>query len=267
MLLIVITILTTILILVITIWLLVFFALSDLSYPYINTNNIRKLLIIFPHPDDEALTCGGLIKKLSLEKKQITYLCLTKGEKGQEGAIFDPKLKKTRTKELKKVSKILGITKLIHDDFGDGELSRKRKTLEKRIKQVIKNEKPDTIITYDKSGLYGHPDHITVSEIVTDLILKNNFNNQQNPKLWYISFPQKFYRFTKLPTHMASDPKFIKQKTMPTHKLFTGSSTLTKIKSLYSHKSQLFAFEKSKPKWLPLWFVLTARMFEYYHET
>lgn len=260
-----------------TLWLLTFFALSDFSYPFIDISNIKKALLIFPHPDDEALTCGGLIKKLSQEGKEITYLCLTKGEKGQEGAIFDPKLAEIRSKELKKVAEILGITKLIHDDFGDGELPKKRKSLEKRIKEVIEEEKPDLVVTYDKSGLYGHPDHIVVSEIVTNIIVGEGLSTLpmgrvKNPplrkiSLWYISFPPKFYRFTKLPLHMAENPKFLKRKTMPTHKLFTGSITLTKIRSLYAHKSQLFAFRKSVPRFMPLWFVLSARMFEYYHET
>jgi LmbE family N-acetylglucosaminyl deacetylase len=242
-------------------WLILFFRLTDFSPKNADLSKFNKILLIFPHPDDEVLTCGGLIAKLNQADKNIVDLILTKGEKGQEGAIYDSKLKDIRVKETSEVAKILGLTKIIQDDFGDGELASRKNEIEKRIHEVILDEKPDLIITYDKSGLYGHPDHIAVSEIVASTI------SHQKIKLWYVSFPQKFYNLTKLPTHMADDPNFIKNKKIPNLKFFTGFSTLKKIRALYTYKSQLFAFNKSKPKWLPLWFVLSARLFEYYHQT
>lgn len=246
---------------VLIVWLVIFFLLTDFSYPNINTSVVKKVLLVFPHPDDEVLTCGALIKKCAIEKKQIIYLCLTKGEKGQEGATFNPKLAEIRSREANKVAKILGITKLILDDFGDGELKNKKNVIKKRIREIVQKEKPDLILTYDLSGLYGHEDHIVVSEIVTNLV-----KNINKIKLWYVSFPPNFYRLTKLPTHMASDPEFVKRKTIPNLKFFVGYDALTKIKALYTYKSQLFAFKKGTPKFVPLWFILSTRFFEYYHE-
>lgn len=141
---------------VLIVWLIIFFLLADFSYPNINTSGVKKVLLVFPHPDDEVLTCGALIREFSRQKKQITYLCLTKGEKGQEGATFNPKLAEIRSREASKVANILGITKLIHDDFGDGELKNKKNVIKKRVREVIQEEKPDLIMTYDLSGLYGH---------------------------------------------------------------------------------------------------------------
>lgn len=241
-------------------WLVIFFLLTDFSYPYVSTSEFKKVLLIFPHPDDEVLTCGGLIRKFASQKKQITYLCLTKGEKGQEGATFNPTLAKIRSREAEKVAKILKITKLILDDFGDGELKNKKNVIKKRIREVIQNENPDLILTYDLSGLYGHDDHIVVSEIVTSLV-----KNTNTIKLWYVSFPPKFYRFTHLPTHMASGPNFMKKQSRPSAKFFVGLDSLTKIKALYTYKSQLFAFKKGNPKFFPLWFILSTRLFEYYN--
>lgn len=239
-------------------WLYTFFLLADFSPKNANIDKFNKILLIFPHPDDEVLTSGGLIKSLTQANKRVTVHILTKGEKGQEGAIFNPELKEIRTREVNQVAKILGIQKLILDDFGDGELPNKKQLIDKRVREVIKSEKPDLIITYDLSGLYGHPDHIALSEIITSL--------QNKPKLWYVSFPHKFYALTKLPIHMADNPEFMKRKTSPNLKFFVGFNVLFKIRALYSYKSQLLAFKKSTPKNLPLWFVLSARLFEYYHE-
>jgi N-acetylglucosamine malate deacetylase 1 len=41
-----------------------------------------KTLIIAPHPDDEVLGCGGTIKKLSSEGKDVFVLIVTRGKKG-----------------------------------------------------------------------------------------------------------------------------------------------------------------------------------------
>jgi LmbE family N-acetylglucosaminyl deacetylase len=257
-------------------WVMLFFHLTDFSPKNADFSKFNKILLIFPHPDDEVLTCGGLISILNTTGKKITDLILTKGEKGQEGAIYDPKLKKIRVKETAEVTRILGISKIIQDDFGDGELSNKKTEIEKRIREVITTEKPDLIITYDQSGLYGHPDHIAVSEIVTNILSVGAEHVQpygaqhvvplQNIKLWYVSFPQKFYNLTSLPTHMADNPDFMEKREILNLKFFTGLSTVKKIQALYAYKSQLFAFNKSKPKFIPLWFVLSARLFEYYHE-
>ena len=41
----------------------------------------KKVLIIVAHPDDETFGCGGLIKKLSLNKNNIGVISFTKLDK------------------------------------------------------------------------------------------------------------------------------------------------------------------------------------------
>ncbi len=247
-------ILFSIILFIILLWLAGFFMINDFSIKTIDYEELRskKILIIFPHPDDEVMSCGGFIHKLS-KTAEITLHILTKGEKGTPNGKTDLKLKEIRTKEAQEVSKILGINNLIIDDYGDGELKNKKPRVTKRISEIIKKIKPYLIITYDLSGLYGHEDHIAVSEIATKLA---------KTRLWYVSVPEKLYKFIKLPEHMAKDLKFRDRRKYPTLKAYAG---FRRIMALYAYKSQLSGFKKSFPM-LPLWFSASMRVYEYFYE-
>src|SRR5258708_6270529 len=98
--------LTTIFIALLLLWLLGFFYANDFSVPTRSLTELakppkkfNKILVIFPHADDEALTAGGTLSQLSRQGKKVTWIVLTQGEKGNEGAHYDEKLKSIRTKE------------------------------------------------------------------------------------------------------------------------------------------------------------------------
>jgi N-acetylglucosamine malate deacetylase 2 len=238
-------------------WAATIFVVNDFSVKTI-APKARRLLVIYPHPDDEALTCSGLMQKLTEKGTEVTLAVLTKGEKGNPDGKKDEHLREIRALEARIVSRILG-AKLLHYDMGDGMLDKSRK-LKKTVSDIIEKEKPDLIITYDNSGLYGHRDHIAVSEVVTEIALKKKI------RLWYASFPMKILKMAKLPEHMAKDEEFKKRRASPNIKVYVWNYTGGKIKALYTYRSQLFAFRKAYPKLMPLWFIVTLWPFEYYHE-
>ena len=45
----------------------------------------RSLLAVFAHPDDESITCGGLLAWCAHLGADVALLCLTRGEHGQDG--------------------------------------------------------------------------------------------------------------------------------------------------------------------------------------
>lgn len=238
--------------------------LNDRSVKRIGVGKFKKILLVFPHADDEVLTCGGLIQAVSSAGGQVTYLVLTAGERGNEGASYDEKLKQIRYRELKKTSKILGVAKIIQKDLGDGKLKNKKSDVEKVIAKVLEKESPDLVITYDLAGLYGHNDHITASEVTTELI-KERF---RNTKLWYTAQNKKILSFIKLPEHMAASKEYSRKRADPTHKIFAGFGIFNKIRALYAYKSQYeSSFKKSFPfKPLPPAIFISMWMYEYYYE-
>ncbi|NGP44015.1 bacillithiol biosynthesis deacetylase BshB2 [Bacillaceae bacterium SIJ1] len=123
----------------------------------------KKLLVVFPHPDDESYGCGGIIAKHVQEGGHVTYACGTLGQMGRNmGApIFANRetLPLIREKELEDACKALGVSRLrklgLHDKMIEFE---DREELAAMLMKVIKEEKPDTILTH-YPGYAVHPDH------------------------------------------------------------------------------------------------------------
>jgi LmbE family N-acetylglucosaminyl deacetylase len=248
-------------ILIIAVWTAAFFYLNDFSLPDADLSRYRRILLVFPHPDDEVLTAGGLIAK-NHARAHTFLLLLTKGERGTPDAHLSEELKTIRAAEAKKSSSILGFKTLIHKDMGDGMLDKKTAEITSVIDRTIGKLKPDLIITYDKSGLYGHDDHIAVSKAATGLVKRK----YKSIKLWYASFPKRVLDRAKLPVHMATDPEFLKNRTAPTAKVFIGRHVLDKLSALYAHTSQLPSYQKGVPLRIPLRLYYSLTLFEYFFE-
>ncbi len=241
-------------------WLLV----TDFSVPPKDTRQLRRVLVIFPHADDEAITCSGSLHRLVRRGCTVTLVILTKGEKGPR-ATLKGNLKDIRTREARAVAAILRISRLIQEDFGDGELSNKKQELTVFIAATIEQEKPDLLITYDLSGLYGHADHVICSEIITEL-KKTRFPALP---LWYATFPKRVLARIRPPDDLAIDPHFQEKQALPTHKLFIGVSIIPKIKAWYTYQSQRAALAKGIGTFVPIWifwFPLSMVLFEYFAE-
>lgn len=244
------------------IWVVAFFLVNDLTLPSKDISSFKNVLVIFPHADDEVLSAGGLIRKLASRNSNITYLILTKGEKGTERGILDLRLKDIRTTEAQEVGKILRISHIIQKDLGDGILTDNADTVKDVIVQTMEQVKPDLVITYDLSGQYGHPDHMITSSIVTDL-LKYKY---EDTHLWYISQPKIVTQLAKLPVEMAKDETFMAKRMTPTHKIFVGQEFMAKMKAVDAYKSQYTSFRKAIPgDPLPMWLVLSPQLYEYFY--
>lgn len=239
-----------------------FLIATDFSVPTKNTKQFRHILVIFPHADDEAVTCGGVLHRASKQGSTVTLALLTRGEKGTPNAVHDGSLKDIRTKEAQTVATILRLSRLIQQDFGDSELHNKKQELSAFIATLIEQENPDLLITYDLAGLYGHSDHISCSEVVTEL-KKTSFPELP---LWYVTLPKRLLARVKLPEHMAIDPHFREKQAYPTHKIYIGVSVFPKIKSWYTYKSQRAALAQGIGTLFPFWFALSMVLFEYFAE-
>jgi len=255
-------ILLIILLIIPLLWMTGFLVVTDFSVPLRDVRQFHHVLAIFPHADDEAITCGGFLHHVSRGGDAVTLVILTKGERGTPNATLDVSLKDIRTREAQAVAAILGISRFIQEDFGDGDLHDKKQELTTFIDMTIEQEKPDLLITYDLAGFYGHADHITCSEIITEL-KKTRF---QEIPLWYVTLPKRMLARVEQPEDMATDPQFQEKRALPTHKIFIGVSVFPKIKSWYTYKSQRASFTKGIMKFLPIWFFLSTVLFEYFAE-
>lgn len=243
-------------------WMLGFLIITDFSVLLEDARQFHHILAVFPHADDEAVTCGGSLHRFSAAGSTVTLVLLTKGERGTPDATGDVGLKDVRTKEAQTVTAMLGISKLIQEDFGDGTLHDKKLEFRTYIAALIEQEQPDLLITYDLAGLYGHMDHVTCSEIITEL-KQTRF---QAIPLWYVTFPKRVLARVKIPEHMTTASHVQEKQAIPTLKIFIGVSVVPKIKAWYAYKSQRAALKEGTTKLLPIWFFLSMMLFEYFAE-
>ena len=82
---------------------------------------------------------------------------------------------------------MLGLTDVEVLDYEDGMLPWvDARQFEERILQTINRLRPDVLITFDKDGLYWHPDHIAVHEMTTTAVAALGADA---PALYYVTMP------------------------------------------------------------------------------
>lgn len=128
----------------------------------------KRMLAIFAHPDDESFAAGGMLAKYAHEDVRVVLLCLTKGEAGILG--MPPKFAgPIRAGELRRAEEQLGLEAYIYS-YPDGELARTDSgVLLETISTWIDMVQPQVIVTFGPEGVSGHPDHIAVSKLVTQV--------------------------------------------------------------------------------------------------
>ena len=135
----------------------------------------KRVLAIFPHPDDEV-PVAGTVMGLKAAGHQVTLVCLTRGEKGNAANIpSEQELARLRTGEMQQSAQILGVDSLILLDYADGGMDELGlDSLMKVVHALIQDQRPDVLLSYDsKVGLYGHSDHRLTGEAVEQVFLKH----------------------------------------------------------------------------------------------
>jgi LmbE family N-acetylglucosaminyl deacetylase len=142
----------------------------------ITGQDIRQLgtiLSIWAHPDDETLSCAGIMYNAILNGQKVVCLTATKGEAGsQDTSLWPPEtLGDTRAAELAAALKIIGVSEHHWLGYGDGECDKVNFTeATQKISKYIQTYKPDSILTFGTDGLTGHTDHQTVSRWVSQAV-------------------------------------------------------------------------------------------------
>lgn len=217
----------------------------------ISTLKGKKVLAIFAHPDDEALTCSGTLSRLA-RIADVQLVILTKGERGQAGMKLNNELKDVREKELANSASLIGLTKTIQVDLGDNELKQKKSDVRLELQKILKQDEPDIVITHDLSGLYGHPDHIVTSELITEFQQVNKYD------IWYITLPANVVKMLKQDEVNQGLP-------VADIRVTTVWQLLMKIRIVNGYKSQRYSLTGSFPlKFIPWWFYVSLGTFEYF---
>jgi LmbE family N-acetylglucosaminyl deacetylase len=138
----------------------------------------RGLLAIFAHPDDETFGAGGTMAVAAVAGVPTWIVCATDGDLGGvEGAReLDREL---RRGELRCAMSALGVAEPVFLGYGDSGMEGWDKPagclaladpeeVVGRLVAIIRDLRPATIVTFDPGGIYGHPDHVTISARATE---------------------------------------------------------------------------------------------------
>ena len=187
----------------------------------------RRLLLVHAHPDDETIGTGAVMAKYVTEGVQVTLVTCTLGEEGEVlvadlqhlAADQDDTLGEHRIGELADAMAILGVSD--HRFLGEagkyrdsgmmGVPSNDRDDCFWRadllaaacdLVQVIREVRPQVVVTYDDFGGYGHPDHIQahrVTHYAVALAESPSFRPDLGPawgvsKVYWTAFPRSVIR-------------------------------------------------------------------------
>ena len=164
---------------------------------HVTSEPARRLMLVHAHPDDETVMDGATMAKYVAEGAGVCLVTCTLGEEGEVlvedlahlGADRGDDLGSHRLGELKVAMEILGVTDFIRLG-GDGRYRDSgmaydaegraipRDVLREGIfwttdlleaanelVPVIRDRRPQVLITYDEVGNYGHPDHIQAHRV------------------------------------------------------------------------------------------------------
>jgi LmbE family N-acetylglucosaminyl deacetylase len=144
---------------------------------------MKRLLAVFAHPDDEgAIACT--LARYAQEGAQVTLACATRGEAGE---ISDPSLAtavnlgRVREEELRCACATLGIADLrllgycdsgmegtTQNDLPTAFIQADPGAVKGKLVKIMRETRPQVVITFEPSGWYGHPDHIAAGRYTTE---------------------------------------------------------------------------------------------------
>lgn len=129
-----------------------------------------RLLLIFPHPDDETYGCGGTMLKYVAEGAEVSLLTLTKGEASSQGAalgLTTAQMGEKRAAEMYQLRDHYGLSDLFLLDFPDGKLAElDPRALESAVADTIRQVRPHVVVSYPPHGVSGFIDHLVAHAVV-----------------------------------------------------------------------------------------------------
>ena len=135
-------------------------------------NDKLRLMCVLAHPDDESLGTGGILARYAAEGIETYLVTATRGERGWPGRPEDypglQELGRIREAELRWAAENLGVREVSFLDYVDGDLDQADPSqVIGQIAAQLRRVRPHVVVTFGPDGIYGHPDHIAISQFTT----------------------------------------------------------------------------------------------------
>lgn len=234
-----------------------------------------SVLAAFGHPDDEGFGCGGLLAMLADRGARITMICATNGDVGEisdPGLATPETLGQVRREEMRRAMNVTGIADVRFLGYRDSGmqgtedndhpyslLQAEPSRVVAQVVEVIRETRPDVVLTHDPTGGYGHPDHVTIQSHVTQAYSlaadpgyvtggDTGAAPWQPRLLYWVCFPRSnFRRMWQLMVDAGITPPFASQEVetigtpdeLVTTVVDVSAYVDVKIESLNCHRTQI----------------------------
>ena len=135
---------------------------AALTVHFADLGELRRVVVVAPHPDDESLGAGGLIASCSAADIDVVVVVCTDGEAGLRPGVADRSI---RTVELRdavdelSVGRPVGVVRL---GLPDGRLAAHRAEMLAALEELVRTA--DLVVAPWPGD--GHPDHEAVGSVV-----------------------------------------------------------------------------------------------------
>ena len=176
----------------------------------------KRILSVLAHPDDEAFGMGGTLALYAMRGAEVYLACATLGEAGDippdflrshasSAALRESELDcSADALALKKVFKLgfrdSGMAGSPDNQHPDALVARPMEEVVESIADVLRQIRPQVVLTFDPVGGYFHPDHIRVHQAT--VIAFDRVRQELDPadpqalaRLYYHTMPKSSAKF------------------------------------------------------------------------
>jgi LmbE family N-acetylglucosaminyl deacetylase len=146
-------------------------------------------MVVVAHPDDAEFMCAGTVAKWALAGAEVTYVVITKGDKGSEDPEMTPgRLTAIREAEQRAAGAILGVRSYEFMGYDDGYLKHTL-GLRRDITRLIRRYRPEVVLTFDPTVRFfndvypNHPDHRAAGDATVDAVFPTARDRLTFPEL------------------------------------------------------------------------------------
>ncbi|MCA9961198.1 MAG: PIG-L family deacetylase [Anaerolineales bacterium] len=182
----------------------------------------KRLLAVLAHPDDESFGPGGAFARYAAEGVEVHIAIATDGAAGSVAEGYEDtrsRLAEVRAQELQEAIAVLGahLHTLGYRDSGyindpanqhpEAFINADEYEAIGRVVRLIREIRPQVVVTHDETGGYFHPDHIFCWRITTPAFHAAADPAQypdigpapyQPQRLYYTAFPNTWVKFFTL---------------------------------------------------------------------
>jgi LmbE family N-acetylglucosaminyl deacetylase len=139
---------------------------------------MSAIVFLHAHPDDEAIFTGGTMVRLAEAGWRVVLVVATGGEQGVHRCPPGATLAAVRASETAEAARLLGAARVEFLGYADSGLAADPAVMAcdafacadveeaaERCARICADEGAAALVTYDRGGIYPHPDHLQVHRV------------------------------------------------------------------------------------------------------